>query len=886
MSIRTFFLVFVLALLAQSLNAQSDTRIQVNKKNATVAQVLHELSVRYDLNFAYDSYELSRLSGSWSFTDKTVNEALDILLEPYDLEYKLAGSVYIIYPKVKIESEPLENIAPQELISGEIRDKNSGELLPFAAMFWQKASVSFTADAEGRFVYEGVIDPADTLTVFFVGYESEMIPGEKFRALSFHKIYLSPRRYYLPDVEVTARPSSPLVTDVQSVSFILNPAELNSRHGLGEPDLFRTAQLLPGVSATNESNNGLFIRGSNSDQTLITLDGFTIYHMDHLFGTFSAINSHAVKAMKLTSGPLDTRSGGRAAGALEMIGREGNRFKPDFKLDLGTISVGAAFEAPIDTAGKTTVFACARRSLTDAIYSAPYRELFNTIYAGAVVSDSDETNTFEGDNKPEFYFQDANVKLTFRPSTRDVVNFSLYASRDQLFVQYADTFSNETVNALDIIYSDENTKRNRGASFRWNHQIGQRWQSSLILAASSFDGQSFSTDTIYEPLFGSVFNQFSSEERNLDDFNGRLEFAGNYRRNKVLTGLVVNRIQTEVKLNNQGVISDLNKSIGVVSTMYAENNWTVIPGILLSAGIRLNYFDRQKRFMAEPRCRFSWILSELLTVNVGFGRNNQYVQRIQVQNLYLNRPDIWQIAGAGETNVLTSDQLAAGLGLKFENLMIRAEGFKKWNANIAFAPDRYAEALNAENSLPEVISGNGTSAGIDLLMDYFKGKHHVMAGYTLLKSTTNYGELSLTPIPEFFEQRHEIKTAYELKWKRWSFSALWVYGSGRPFTRYIGDLNYELPNGQIRKLPYFSDLNSARLPEYHRMDVSVSNHFMVGRSEFTISAAVYNLYNRRNIRDYQYTAIKTPSDEFGYTAGVKSIAMIGILPSLNLSIRF
>jgi hypothetical protein len=185
-----------------------------------------------------------------------------------------------------------------------------------------------------------------------------------------------------------------------------------------------------------------------------------------------------------------------------------------------------------------------------------------------------------------------------------------------------------------------------------------------------------------------------------------------------------------------------------------------------------------------------------------------------------------------------------------------------------------------------VISGNGSAAGFDFLLDYFNGKHHVIAGYSLLKATTNYNEISLNPIPEIFEQRHEIKTTYELKWKRWSFSLLWVYGSGRPFTRYIGDLNYELPNGQIRTLPYFGDVNGDRLPAYHRMDISVSNQFMIGRSEFTLSASVYNLYNRRNVREYQYTAIKMPSDQFGYLAGVKSVAMIGILPSLNLSIRF
>jgi hypothetical protein len=885
MNIRIVQLILLFCLSGPAYLAQSDLRVTLQMKETSVAKALKELSEKYDLSFAYDSYELSRLIGSWDFNDQTVDEALHILLDKFQLDFKFLEATYLIYPKEKIEVEETVSIVPREVIVGEVRDRNTTELLPFAVLIWQNAGVNFTTNADGKFVFEGFFDPLDSLRVFFVGYESVVIPATELNGSGYNKIFLLPQRYYLSDVVVTARQSGVISSDVASPSFVINPGELLSRYGLGEADLFRTVQLLPGVSATNESNNGLFLRGSNADQTLITLDGFTVYHMDHMFGTFSAINANAVKAMKLSGGPLETRLGGRAAGVLEMVGREGNKNKPTLKIDLGTISVGATVEAPLDSSGKKTFFACARRSITDVVYAAPYQQLFNTIYSGAIVSDGGNTNTFDGVSRPDFYFQDANVKLTLRPSLRNVFNISLYASRDQLLVQYADTFSNETVNALDVLYNDESTKRNRGASFRWVHEIDQRWQSSITLAASRFDGQAFSSDTIYEPLFDLTLDRFTSEERELLDATGRLEFTGNYRRNRIVAGLVFNRILTEVKLNSDGIITDLEKRIGLVSTLFAEDTWTILPGMRLVGGVRVNYFDPVKRFFPEPRTRFSWQWRKRYTLNLGYGRNNQFIQRVQIQNLYLNKPDIWEIGGVGETEVLTTDQVSAGLTMKIENFNIQAECFRKWNRGLAFSPGPYAEPLIAGTTLPQTLSGNGTSAGVDVLFDYFSHHHHFIAGYTWLKAVSHFSEISFEPVPEFFEQRHEIKTAYEFKMKGWAFSASWVYGSGRPYTPYLGDLIYELPNDQIRRLPYFGEINSSRLPAYHRLDLAAAKQWMIGRSEITVSAAVYNLYNRTNVRDYQYRSIRSSINSHDYIAGIQSINMIGFLPTINVSIR-
>jgi ferric enterobactin receptor len=867
--------------------AQADLIIDLEAEDLSVAIVLNKLSDQYDLSFAFDSYELSRLKGSWKFSAQPLSLVLDEILTPFHLAHKLVGSTFIIFPLLTVEI-PEENVSDvsSEVFEGELRDRNSGELLPFAVLAWIKSEQSFTTNNDGKFNITKPSIANDSLRVFFVGYEALVIPENDLKSNKSNKLFVLPQRYYLPDIEVSARLTPAISASGDEQGVIINPQELLSRYGLGEPDLFRTAQLLPGVSATNESNNGLFLRGSNSDQTLITLDGFTIYHLDHLFGTFSAINANSVKAMKLYSGPLESRFGGRAAGMLEMIGREGSNYKSALKVDIGTMSVGMTAETPIDSAGRATFFATVRRSVTDFIYSPPYRELFNTIYDGAKVSDDSNTDTFREIDRPDFYFQDANVKLTYRPSSRDVVNLSLYASRDQLYVQYADTFSNETVNTTDVIYTDESTKKNQGASLRWVHGFDQRWQASFLLAASGFDGQFFSTDTIYEPLFASSNEQFSAEERSLGDIAAKLDFTGDFRRHKISWGVHFNRLQTEVKINENGILSDLRKDAAAVPTIYAEDHWIVFPGIEMQGGIRVNYFDRNKSFYPEPRASLFWKINNHLKFNLGFGRNCQFIQRVQIQDLYLNKPDVWEIGGGQFTDVLRADQFSFGLKLNYRKWTLQTDFFNKWNRGIAFSPGRYAEPLIASSALPEIISGNGFARGVDILVDYFHKHHHLLASYTLLRAETHYGEIYPARLPEFFEQRHEMKLAYEFQIRGWSFSCGWVYGSGRPYTPYLGDLLYTLPNDETRKLPYFGQINSARLPAYHRLELAIAKQFTLGSTEMNITAAVYNVYDRNNVRDYQYRALRPAMNSADFTGDIKAISMIGFLPTLHLSFKF
>lgn len=880
-------LLFVFIFIGGLAAAQQDVRISGEYKSKSITHVLRDWEEKFFMNFAFDTYELSKIKDDWSFDNVEVNEALHLLLDQYNLDFKWSESTVIIFPIQKMTMPEAINDKMKVQILGEVRDFNTKELLPFAVLAPRKWNSSVSCNAEGKFFIEDDLLADDTIDVFFVGYEVRSITVAEFRKNASTLILLYPAKNYLPDVMISAAVRPPMEPSSNSSSMLLNPNEILTRHGIGEADVFRTSQILPGVSSTLESNNGLFIRGSDSDQSLISLDGFTIYHLDHLFGTFSSVNANAVKVMRLNKGATDAKFGGRIAGMLEMVGKEGNLNRPSIQIDLGTMSVGAAVETPTDTLGKSSFFFCARRSITDALFSPAYKKLFNTIYSAATYSnESNQIETFGGLNEPDFFFQDANLKFTFRPSIKDVLNFSLYTSSDNLYVQYADTSNNEATNVEDIVYSDESVKKNTGVSARWIHKISNRWEALTSVGLSIFDGDFFSTDTIQKLLFQTTEIAFSSENTSLRDFNGRFDLTGQYRRNILNFGYQINAIQTDNKRNSQGEIFDDPSEQANVHSIYFQDNWTVFSDLKISPGLRINYFNRQKQFSTEPRMLAVYEPTQRLGFRLSAGIANQFIQRVQTQNLYLNTPDYWRLAGDSGLNVLRSIQISSGAAVKLQYLTIDVEAYYRKSDGNSFMPGLYASYLDNSQSNDRIISGITEAKGVEAMLTSDFGKNHFLLSYSIMKTSASYVELEQEKMPEVFDQLHELKFSYEFKWKKLRFGALWIYGSGRPYTPLLGFYTYALPNGNSRSMPVFGDLNSARLPEYHRLDINAAYQFMMGKTKLNVVASIYNVYNRQNIRDIQYNILRNGASQDDYTIGTRSLQMIGFLPTLNLQFLF
>lgn len=878
---------FLLLLTGSVLSGQADIRISEEFSDIRASEVLQQLSEKYQINFAYDSFQIGKIRGSWVFENVSPAQVLTTLLAETDFVFKLLDETYVIFLEAAIDQSPESEEVGEEFtrIQGEIRDAYSRELLPFAVLTIANTFFVLNANSEGQFTIENALDENDTLEVFFVGFEVKVIPVKEILHKSFVSIYLTESRNYLPDVMITAEGVSLQKTGYIPGLHVMNPSSLSVIQGTGEADVMRAAQILPGINATQESSNGLYIRGSNNDQTQISFDGFNLYHQDHFFGAFTSVNANAVKAMNIHKGITDARFGGRTAGVVEIFGKEGNLNKSAGQIDLGPFAIGAVFEAPMDTAGKSSIFIAARRAFTNVIFSPTYKSLFNTTYNAAVVTSPKKGAQTFGTNDPEFFFQDVNVKFTYRPTKRDFLNLSIYTSHDQLFVQYADSSDKELENPQNISYTDENYKKNAGASLRWGRAWKNDWSSTFVAGFSRFTGSFFSSDSINDLLFQTDSVRFTSELTSLDDFDGRFEMSKKFNRHQFISGLQVNSISSSLKKNEVGEILKDTTATGTIVSAYVSVENESNDRLKIRPGLRVNYFSRTSLFYLEPRLLAQFeLIKKTFDLKASVGRVHQYIQRTQTQSLYLNTPDYWWLAESSGKGVLQSDQIMFGFIVHKKNWTFDAEGYyKRTNGNILNRSLYGNTSLTVE--VPFLI-GQGRAYGADFLLSKDYKRHHIVVSYSLMKTESDFPEAQLKNIPEVFDQRHELKLNYQLNLKRWDFSLFWVYGSGRPFTPLLGTYNFQLPDGEFRKLPVYGNPNSARLPEYHRLDVTAAYHFMLGSTRVNIQASVFNVYNRVNVRDIQYLTARTSSNPNDFSVAKRSLQMLGFLPSLNLKLNF
>ena len=322
----------------------------------------------------------------------------------------------------------------QITISGIVKDKESGETLPFANVFIKDTNIGTTTNGDGFFTLFNVPSENSTIQVQYLGYKVETLTLTKEIVKDKITILLAPDFNKLDEVVINTDSRQQIIKMNENVSQIsLSPKRLASIPNLGEKDIFRALQLLPGVSGTNESSAGLYVRGGTPDQNLVLLDGFTVYHVDHFYGFFSAFNSDAIKDIQLFKGGFPAEYGGRISSVMDLTGKRGNINKVSFSGGLSLVSANATLEIPIGE--KANLLLAGRRSYTDIIRSGLYNNIFD------LYNDNDQSNGTRFPNfnnfqqnqtQPSFYFYDLNTKFSYNPSDKDIISISMYNGEDNL----------------------------------------------------------------------------------------------------------------------------------------------------------------------------------------------------------------------------------------------------------------------------------------------------------------------------------------------------------------------------------------------------------------------------------------------------------------------
>jgi hypothetical protein len=900
------FFVFFFALCA-SLSAQDMKSMTIDGLYiASMDDFLDQLSQKNKIIFAFDRAKLSKIKVEQRYFNVNLEDALTLLCKKNKLKF-FKGSDNAIHIIDMYENPNADAIAKRQdaeqnkakaperfnfAVTGKIQDAQSRESLPYVSIWIKGTTIGTSSNNDGNFSLLKV--PSDTcvLVVSYIGYQNAEIRLSPTMNISALVIELLTEATNLQEVVVKATQENLLKINEKVSVLKLTPAKLASLPNIGEKDMFRALQLMPGVSAANENSAGLYVRGGTPDQSLVLYDGFTVYHVDHLFGFFSAFNTNAIKDLQLYKGGFEAKYGGRIASVAEITGKEGNQRRLTAGADASLLSVNAYVEVPV---GKKMSFLFAGRKS----YKGPlYNKLFNK-FSGINQNNSGSITprNFGGGrggfsntaNQISSFFYDLNGKFTYRPTERDVISLSFYNGTDKMdnsrHLNLPSFLSNRGGNFQSDI-TDLTKWGNTGASLKWSRQWNSKLYTNALVSYSNYFSirdRSVNVTITNADLTTREIKNGTLENNNLQDVSFKIdnEYKLNSS-NQVEFGvnLTHNDIKYTYSQNDTSTVIDRSTK-GNILTGYVQdrikifnNKLTLVPGIRAT-----NYSVTSKNYF-EPRMSAVLKVSNPFTIKAAVGRYYQFAKRVIREDILQGSRDFWVLADNNKLPVTSSDHYILGMSYETNGYLFDVEGYYKKlqglsEYSLRFTPTRPGEVNYNEN----FYQGTGTTKGIDFLVQKKYGNLNGWVGYTLSQTLYNFPIYSDKPFHASQDVTHEFKTVGIYKLKNWNFSLTWIYATGKPYTAPTGGYSVTLLDGSTKDYVTVSGKNSLRLPDYHRLDAAISYNWVNARGNTnSLGISFFNIYNRRNVwyKEYQIQSGKLIETD---------VTFLGFTPNLTLSLK-
>jgi hypothetical protein len=796
-------------------------------------------------------------------------------------------------------------LASDVSVRGYVRDSSSGELLPYANILIEGTSYGTATNNDGYFVFLRVPAGPCTLSVEYIGYKSLSLPLNAHIDMEPVDIELEPQSLVFDPVTVTAAGPETVEISDGIGEIKLSPKGLKVLPSIGEVDIFRSLQLLPGISAASDGSSGLYIRGGTPDQNLVLFDGMTIYNVDHFFGFISAFNAEAVKDVRVFKGGYPAKYGGRISSVVELTGKSGSYDKFMAGSNINLLSVNGVTQVPI--AGKGAWLLSFRRSHTDIIQSGLYDRIFNSI-SGRNTSDGTTTQgTFQGSAGPggrggflrgpaaqnqtfipEFYYYDLNTKLTYSLTPNNILSFSFYNGQDNL--DESQSFGNLQFRPPNASSGDSTASAstrditewgNLGASLKWSRLWSDRIYSTFLLAYSNYFSRSESGFGTGGEARNQIQRAFSSAEDNeVRDFSLRLDTEWQaHPAHKFEFGLWRSQADVDLLFTANDSVNILDRNDRSVQTSgYLQDTWRLYQSLELTGGIRATQYDLTNKTYLEPRASFNFHLSDALALKGAWGKYNQFVNRITNENVLEGNRDFWLLADS-QLEPTSAVHLIIGVTYDRDDYLFNIEAYDKDLDNVAEFSQRFRRGPDVQTD-DLFFLGTGIARGLEFLVQKKYGRINGWVSYTLGKVESRFDVFNDgEPFPADQDRKHEFKAVGNYGLGNWQLSATWVYASGAPYTAPENQYSITLLDGTSRSFIHVGDKNSYRLPTYHRLDISLMRQFKTQHIEWDLGVSVFNLYNRANVWYREYVLDTSP-------ILVRDITTLGFTPTVTFGIRF
>ena len=760
--------------------------------------------------------------------------------------------------------------------NGYIKDSLSGETLIGATLLIKEQGKGVTSNQYGFFSIT-LTKGKYNFVCNSVGYNTKEIYVDLLSNKEI-TILLSPYKSTLQDVVVTTRKKDNNVRAAQMGKIDINVANAKSLPAfLGEVDLLKTLQLLPGVKNAGEGNSGFFVRGGNADQNLILLDDAVVFNPGHLFGFFSVINADAIKNVSLIKGGMPAQYGGRLSSVVDIAMKEGNLNKTEVDAGIGLIASRFSIQGPIKK-NKASFLLAARRTYVDVL-TKPFISKSNSFYGSG------------------YYFYDLNAKVNYKIGDKDHLYLSGYFGRDKFDFKNAERS-----------FSTSIPWGNATATLRWNHVFNKKLFANTTIVYNDYNFEFNGNQSNFNIKLSSGIRDLNAKT-DYDWFvtpEHKLKFGAAYTYHtffpSALTGnqdsVVFTPDNTKTKYANE-------------YAAYVQDDWEIGKRIKINYGLRYSVFQQIGSYTKyvrdadgnkldstvygkgktvkvysgiEPRFTFRYAINDNESVKAAVTQNYQYIHLVSNNGNTLPT-DLW-VPSTAVIKPQIAWQYAVGYFKNFNKGMYETsvEAYYKTMENQIEYRQGYTP-----NTLKDVeedfVFGKGWSYGTELYINKAKGRLTGWLSYTLSWTKRKFADINNGE--EYyakFDRRHDlaITTTYNLS-SKWKLGAVFVYSTGNATT--IPEKFYFV-NGVLTQ--EYSKINAYRLPAYHRLDFAATytptpkkKHKYTSNWVFSI----YNVYNRKNPYFIYF-------DQTGSLAGGdlkiqgKQVSLFPILPSVTWNVKW
>ncbi|GAB2988197.1 TonB-dependent receptor [Cyclobacterium sediminis] len=760
-------------------------------------------------------------------------------------------------------------------ISGTVKEEGTGENLIGANIYDKVSQKGTVANQFGFYSYTTTGDSLD-LYFSFVGFQAKHIQFQAKKDTVINVTLLPDGA--LEEVVVSASDMDQIqeITRMSSVNVPIEQIkELPAL--MGEVDVFKVLQLIPGVQSGTEGGSGLYVRGGGPDQNLILLDGVPVYNASHLFGFFSVFNADAINNVELIKGGFPSRYGGRLSSVIDISMKEGNMQEFKGEGSIGLIASKVTFEGPIKK-DKTSFILSARRTYLD-------------ILAQPIIKAATE-----GDENIGYYFYDLNGKVNHIINDKNRLYLSVYSGDDKAYSKYKNFYVNDNERTD---YDEEFGLKwgNFISALRWNNVINSRLFSNYTFTYSRYNFDLFSNyEETITGLGTTETNVYSDRYfSGIRDWAGRADFEfipnpDHYFR--FGTNVIFHKFSPGVYASKSST-GDNDLQLGADElnsteySVYAEDDFNISTRLKANLGLHYSGFttDNQHYNSLQPRISARYLVNESTSIKASYVTMAQFIHLLTNAGLGLPT-DLW-VPATANIGPQKAMQVALGGVKNFNGFEFSAEAYYKTMDGLIEYKDG-ATYLNLDEDWQDKVAvGEGVSYGIELLLQKKVGKISGWVGYTLSNTERRFDEINFGEwFPYKYDRRHDVSIALTHDWKdNKDFSLVWVYGTGNavslPTQRYEGaEVDTRFGGSWRPDIEYYESRNNFRNRAYHRLDLSFSWWKTKKWGERKWTLGIYNVYNRMNpfFMDIGYDQQSNKK--------VKQYSLFPIIPSFSYGFKF